>query len=76
MNEKVYVTLAPCLFCHRAGGVKIVYGMVATYSPDAGFWVMCDACGLRGPWRPTEAQARAAWNGAVTAHMHEEGEEK
>ena len=28
----------------------------------ASFWVECGGCGAEGPYRPTEAEAIAAWN--------------
>lgn len=45
------------------------------YSVEPGFWVTCEVCGLRGPWRPSVAQASAAWNWASTAHESREKEE-
>jgi hypothetical protein len=79
MSDAATTPLAPCLFCKTALAVEVVTGSLLNPplpDPDVVFWIACTTCGLRGGWRPTEAQARAAWNWAVTAHMQEEGEEK
>ena len=68
--------LAPCLFCHTAEAVRMIEGAGGIpYSVEPGFWVTCEVCGLRGPWRPSVAQASAAWNWASTAHESREKEE-
>jgi hypothetical protein len=79
MSEFTTISLAPCLFCHTPVAVKVVSGsLMASPIPESamGFWVTCTTCALRGPWRSTQMQAVTAWNGAVTAHLHEEVDEQ
>jgi hypothetical protein len=79
MSEEMLalLPLASCLFCQTAEHVRMAEGIVSVYNTEPGFWVMCNACGLRGPWRLTKVQANAAWERTVTAHKGpEEGQEK
>jgi hypothetical protein len=58
--------LAPCLLCHTDTAIVQHQETPSIFSTEAGYWVHCTACGLRGPWRVTEAGARQVWNRAVT----------
>jgi hypothetical protein len=78
MSDATVMPLAPCLFCKTAGAVEVLTGSLLNPpmpDPDVVFWIACRTCSLRGPWRPTEVQARTAWNWAVTAHMMGEDDE-
>ena len=59
----------PCLFCKIADAVALVPCVGAPFDARPGYVVACATCGLRGPWRSTEASACHAWNRLVIVEM-------
>ena len=48
-------TLKPCPFgCRTAKIIVVNFGL--------NYWIQCQLCQCRGPWRESEAEAKRAWN--------------
>lgn len=61
--------LAPCPYCPRAGDVRMACTDVGR---NKGFQAWCQICWAHGPSRPTEAEAREAWDEVSLAMRGEE----